>query len=65
LTEIGISLETAGNQSLFNGTLTFENEEKGSFYYQFENLKLSDLYNGTRHHLGLLWILANGNGING
>ena len=45
-------LETAGNQSLFNGTLTFENEEKGSFYYQFENLKLSDLYNGTRHHLG-------------
>jgi hypothetical protein len=44
--------ETVGNQSLLNGTITFENEENGSFYYQFENLKLSDLYNGTRHNLG-------------
>lgn len=41
-----------GNQSLINSVIKFENKERGSMFYQYENLRFSETYLGNKHSLG-------------
>ncbi|MCF6279287.1 MAG: hypothetical protein L3J14_02960 [Flavobacteriaceae bacterium] len=44
-------LSTSGNQQLMNTSFIFSNEENGAVSYNFELLKFSDSFDGSRHSI--------------
>ncbi len=44
-------INTLGNQQLINSSLTYSNEKKGAFSYEFEKLKFSDSFHGIKHEV--------------
>lgn len=41
-----------GNQSLLNGRITFQKTDKTKLFYQFENLRFGNVYQGNKHNFG-------------